>query len=141
MDWTDWADWFSYGAWEKGGMIGSKVVWRFDKERIQHELATNLYRFRYCPHMVPDLAQAFIRHLPDTVNPEKDKDWSFNQHYEEVPGAIKVVEKEGRGDYSFTNEYWSNGVRPKGLSLFAQILTKAASDVGGCGVSPKALLS
>jgi len=140
MDWTEWADWFSYGAWEKGGLVGSKVVWRFDKERIQHELATNLYKFRYCPHMVTGLAEAFIRHLPDTVSPESDKNWTFDQHYEEVPGAIKVVEKEGRGAYSFTNEFWSNGVRPKGLSLFAKILTKAAAETGGCGMTPSKLL-
>ena len=140
MDWTDWADWFSYGKWEKGGMLGSKVVWRFDKERIRHELATNLYRFRYCPFMVPDLAEAVLRHLPDTVAPDKDDNWSFNHNYEEVPGAIKIVEKEGSGDYSFTNEYWSDGVRPKGHRLLAEVLQKAFAEVAGCQISPQELL-
>lgn len=140
MNWTDWADWFSYGAWEKSGVLGSKVVWRFDKERIQHELATKLYRFRFCPHMIPNLAQAVLRHLPDTVAPDKDKDWSFNHQYEEIPGAIKVIEKEGGDGYTYTNEYWSDGVRPKGLKKLSDILTKALAEVGGCGISPQSLL-
>lgn len=140
MDWTDWSDWFSYGAWEKGGLLGSKVVWRFNKERIRHELATNLFRYRFCPHMVPKLAQAVIRHLPDTVAPEKDKNWTFNHRYEEAPGCIKVVEKEGTGSYVFTNEYWSDGVRPKGLQVLADVLTKALAEAGGCAVSPQSLL-
>lgn len=141
MDWTDWADWFSYGAWEKSGMLGSKVVWRFNKDRIRHELATNLYRFRFCPHLVPNLAEAVIRHLPDTVAPDKDQNWSFNRHYEEAPGAIKIVEREGSGAYQFTNEYWSDGVRPSGLRVLADILTKAFAELGVSGVSAQALIS
>lgn len=141
MDWTDWASWFSYGAWEKAGMMSSKVVWRFNKDRIRHELATHLYRFRFCPHLVPNLAEAVIKHLPDTVAPDKDQDWSFNHQYEEVPGAIKVVEREGRGDYQFTNEYWSDGVRPNGLRVFAHILSKALAEVGATEVSAQALTS
>lgn len=141
MDWTDWANWFSYGAWEKAGMMNSNVVWRFNKDRIRHELATNLYRFRFCPHLAPNLAEAVIKHLPDTVAPDKDQNWSFNRQYEEVPGAIKVVEREGQGDYQFTNEYWSDGVRPNGLRVFSDILSKALAEVGACGVSAEALTS
>lgn len=93
MDWTEWADWFCYGKWEKSGLIGRQVQWRFDKERIRHELATNLYRYRYCPHMNTGLADAVIRNLPDTVSPETDSNWAFNEKHEEVPGAIHICPK------------------------------------------------
>ncbi len=140
MDWTEWADWFSYGAWEKGGLLGPKVVWRFNREKIRHELATHLFRYRFCPHLVPKLAEAVLKNLPETVNPEKDGNWSFNRLYEEVPGSIKVVEREASGAYIFTDEFWSDGVRPKGLRLLADLLTKSMADAGCCGVSPQTLL-
>jgi hypothetical protein len=131
MDWTGWAGWFSYGRWEKVGFIGKKVQWRFDKERIRHELATNLFRFRFCPYLRKELAEAVLRHLPDTVLPESDANWQYNRQYEEVPGAIKVVEEERSDGFLYKNEFWSDGVRPKGLRVLADILSKALADIGG----------
>jgi len=140
MDWTDWANWFSYGRWEKGGSIGGKVQWRFDKERFKHELATNLFRYRFCPHLRAELSEAVLRHLPDTVLPESDPNWQYNRQYEEVPGAIKVVEKDRSDGFVLTNEYWSDGVRPKGLRVLADILSKALADIGGSEMSVQHLL-
>lgn len=140
MDWMDWADWFSYGRWEKSGFIGSKVQWRFDKERIRHELATNLFRYRFCPHVRSEMAEAVIRHLPDTVLPGSDPNWQYSRQYEAVPGAIKVVEKDRSDGFVYTNEYWSDGVRPKGLSVLAGILSKALADIGGGEISVQNLL-
>lgn len=129
MDWTEWADWFCYGRWEKAGIIGQKVQWRFDKERIQHELATNLYRFRYCPHLIMKMPEAILRHIPDTVVIGSDKNWEFHQRYEEVPGAIKIVQKERSSSFSFSNEFWADGIQPKGLQVLADILVKAFQDL------------
>jgi RNA polymerase subunit RPABC4/transcription elongation factor Spt4 len=140
MDWTDWANWFSYGRWEKGGLIGGKVQWRFDKERIKHELATNLFRYRFCPYLRAELSEAVLRHLPDTVLPESDPNWQYNRQYEEVPGAIKVVEKDRSDGFVLTNEYSSDGVRPKGLRVLADILSKALADIGGSEMSVQHLL-
>lgn len=50
------------------------------------------------------------------------------------------MEKEGTSSYVFTNEYWSDGVRPKGLQVLADVLTKALAEAGGCAVSPQSLL-
>ena len=80
--------------------------------------------------MNTDLAEAVIRHIPDTVAPESDPNWSFNQKYEEVPGSIKVTQKDKSDGFSYTQDFWSDGVRPKGLKVFAEILTKAFHDLG-----------
>lgn len=140
LDWTNWASWFSYGRWEKSGFIGNKVQWRFDKERIRHEVATNLFRYRFCPHFRGELSEAVIRHLPDTVLPESDANWQFNHQYEEVPGSIKVVEKDRSDGFVCTNEYWSDGVRPKGLRVLADVLSKALADIGAAEISVQNLL-
>jgi len=130
MDWTEWANWFCYGHWEKAGIIGQKVQWQFDKERIKHELATNLYRFRYCPHFIKKLPEAVLRHLPDTVVAGTDANWEFHQNYEEVPGAIKIVQKERSAGFSLSNEFWADGVRPRGLQALGDVLVKAFQDLG-----------
>jgi len=130
MNWTEWADWFCYGKWEKSGFIGSKVQWRYDKDRIRHELATNLHRCRHCPHLNASLPEAVLRHLPDVVVPGTDKNWDYHQTYEEVPGAIKIVRKEQSEGFTFSDEFWADGVRPKGLSALADILAKAFHDAG-----------
>lgn len=140
MDWVEWSDWFSYGSWEKGGLLGPKIVWRFDKDRIRHELTTRLFRFRFCPFMNTNLSEAVLRFLPDTVAPEKDKNWKYHHNYEQVPGSIKVVEREGAGDYSYTNEFWSDGVRPVGHGVITEILTAAFKEVGIDYTSTQALL-
>jgi len=140
MDWTEWARWFCYGKWEKGGLLTKKVQWRFDKNRIQHELATNLYRYRYCPCLNTELSEIVLKHLPDAVTPESDPNWDFHRQYEEVPGAIKVVEKERSDGFTYTNEFWADGVRPKGLLVFANILTSAFQELGMASGSVKALL-
>lgn len=129
MDWTEWSQWFRYGRWEKRGMIGATYLWRFDKERIKHELATNLYRFRYCPHLNDSLPEAILRHLPDTVDPGNDVHWGYHRNYEQTPGSIKVVEREKVDGMSFTDEYWADGVRPIGQNVLRDVLVKALGDL------------
>lgn len=130
MDWSEWSRWFCYGQWEKGGIFGGKILWRFDKDRIRHELATNLFRYRFCPHLHTDLSSAVLKHLPETINPESDHAWGYRRAYEQVPGSIKVVEKETSGSITFKNEYWSDGVSPNGNMAFNDIFTKALNDLG-----------
>lgn len=140
MDWTEWAKWFCYGKWEKSGLLGKKVQWRFDKERIRHELESNLYRYRFCPYLKTKLSEAVLKHFPDMVIPGSDPNWDFHQQYEEVPGAIKVIQKEGSGSFSYSNEFWADGVRPKGLAILANVLTNAFRDMSIAEIQVKALL-
>lgn len=135
MDWAEWANWFCYGRWEKASVFGGKVRWRFDKDRIRHELATNLFRYRFCPHLRADLSEAVLRQLPETVAPDSDPNWGYHQQYEEVPGAIKVIERESSSGLTYTNEFWADGVRPRGLRVLADILAKAFQELGASPVA------
>jgi hypothetical protein len=140
LDWSEWAPWLSYGHWKKSGILGRNYVFVFDKQRISHEVAAALFRVRFCPHLRSQLAEAVIRHLPDEVEVTEKGDWKFNQVFEEVPGAIKVVERSGSGDFSYTNEYYSDGVRPRGLGALAAIMKRAFADCGIADVSANSLL-
>jgi uncharacterized tellurite resistance protein B-like protein len=127
MDWNEWSSWFSYGRWEKTGIISKRNVWIFDKERIRHDLATNLHRFRFCPYLNQVFVDAVLLAFPDRVEITDDGPWKYNNVYEETPGSIEIIEKEGDGEFSYTREYYSDGVRPRGLLPLHDILNKAFS--------------
>ncbi len=141
MEWTEWGQWFSYGRWQKAGLLRGGYVFVFDKQRIRHELATALYRYRFCPHMRTELAEAVLRHFPDKVEVTPNGDWKYNRTYEALPGTIKVVEREGSGEFTFTNEYYSDGVRPRGYTVLADLLRKAFHDCGFTDIGEAALFS
>jgi hypothetical protein len=125
MDWNEWATWFSYGRWEKAGIVSKRNVWVFDKERIKHDLATNLHRFRFCPYLNQDFVDAVLSAFPDRVEITDGSPWKYHSAYEEVPGSIKIIEREGDGDLCYTREYYADGVRPRGLLPLEEILMKA----------------
>ncbi len=61
--------------------------------------------------------------------------------YETSPGAIKVTEREGSGDFVYTSEYYADGVRPKGYGSLADILKKALDECKVTDIRVDALLS
>jgi hypothetical protein len=128
MDWSEWSRWFSYGRFARSGMLKSSTVWVFDKERIRHELLTNLHKYRYCPFIRLKLIDAVLRHLPDQVDVTSDKNWEYSRSYDEVPGAIKIVETKKEEGFTFKDEYYADGVRPKGLSILKELLANAFRD-------------
>ena len=132
MDWSEWADWFSYGSFKKTGLIKGQVSFAFDKDRIKHELQTNLFRFRYCPYLNFDLIQAVLDALPSEVNPSEKGPWVYKRDYSESPGSIKVKVKLVEDGYTYTDEFFSSGVAPKSPSSGLQILKQALE---ACGIS------
>lgn len=142
MDWTEWSSWFSLGHWEQSGIINKRHVWVFDKDRIRHDLATNLHRFRFCPYLNQKFVEAVVVSIPEKVEITENGPWKYNSVYEETPGSIKVVEREGAGDFVYTREYFADGVRPRGLSPLKEILTRAfSSSPDKPEISPEALVS
>ncbi len=139
--WDDYAAWFSYGKWEKAGILRGGAAFVFDKARIRHELATALFPFRFCPHMRPQLIEAVLHNFPERAEVTKDGPWDYRQAFEELPGCIKVVERQGSGDASYTNEYFADGVRPRGHRLLKELLKKSFQDCGVSDVNPASLLA
>ncbi len=130
LEWTEWADWFSYGRWESSGVLRKTSVFVFDKERIRHELSSNLHRFRFCPHIRQPLIEAILAALPARVQVEKGGSWAYAENYDERPGSIRIKETETSDGYSFTKEFWTDGVRPRGLVALRGVLSAAFQSVG-----------
>jgi len=65
--------------------------------------------------------------FPDRVEITENGPWKYNSVYEETPGSIKITEKEGSGEFTYTREYYADGVRPRGLLPLSDILAKAFS--------------
>jgi hypothetical protein len=128
FDWTEWARWFSYGQFKKSGVFKNTYTWVFDKDRIRHEVMTNLHHYRRCPHLRPDLVEAVLKALPEEVEISPASGWKYGRAYEEVPGSIKVVEIENSSGYEFKTEYFADGVRPIGLTTLRQVLTRAFAE-------------
>jgi zinc-ribbon domain len=142
MDWTEWSSWFSLGHWEQSGLLNKRHVWVFNKDRIRHDLATNLHRFRFCPYLNQKFVEAVVVSIPERVEITENGPWKYNSVYEETPGSIKVVEREGSGDFTYTREYYADGVRPRGLIPLKEIFTRAFSiSQEKPDVSPQALLT
>jgi hypothetical protein len=139
MDWTEWAKWFSYGHFEKQGAFRSTQVWTFDKDRIRHELMIQLQRFRYCPHLRMSLVEAVLKELPDRVKVSDNGAWRYNRAYEEAPGSIKVVEVKKSADYEYRDEYFADGVRPRGTQALSEIIMRAFTAAGITDLQPAAI--
>lgn len=130
MDWTKWSEWFSYGSYRKAGLLNSGHVFVFDKKRIRHELETNLYRFRFCPHLNLRLSEAVFAHLPDEVEVRPNGDWAYKRDYDQSPGSIKVKLKTVEDGYTYTDEFFASGVEPRTPSIGLAILKKAFVTAG-----------
>lgn len=141
MDWTKWSDWFSYGSFKKGGLLKSGHVFAFDKKRIRHELETNLYKFRFCPHLNFKLIEAVLENLPDEVEVKPKGDWTYKRDYDESPGSIKIKEKTVEDGYSYTDEYHTSGVEPRTPAIGLAILKAAFSSAGIDSSGLKGVLS
>lgn len=128
FEWTEWARWFSYGQFKKTGLLKSTYTWVFDKERIRHEVMTNLHHYQRCPHLRIHLVDAVLKSIPDEIEISSSAGWKYSRAYEEVPGSLKVVEIDNSSGYEYKTEYFADGVRPIGLSVLRQVLTKAFSE-------------
>jgi hypothetical protein len=63
--------------------------------------------------------------FPVQVEITENGPWKYNSVYEETPGSIKIIEKKGEGEFSYTREYYADGVRPRGLVPLKEILERA----------------
>ena len=122
MEWTDWSSWFTYGSFEKTGLLKNQVVFKFNKDRIKHELSTNLFSCKYCPYLKFDFIEKILDKFPNEVVINDKSNWKYKRDYKEAPGAIKVVSKTTDNGYTFTDEFYSSGVVPKSTSIGIDII-------------------
>lgn len=134
MDWVQWADWFTYGKWV------SKDTFQFDKDRIAHEVETNSHRLRFCPHLRRDLLQAVFQLLPDRIRVSDREGWKYKESYEQTPNSIKIVQKTTQDGFSYTNDFFTDGVVPVGFEVAKAILKRAFSQCGITDVDVRAIL-
>lgn len=109
LPFTENAEWFTWGQW-----LSNKGDWKFDKERIKHELQKTLYPYRFCPALQPTLIQEVLNALPNEVNPNKDKNWKFVESWgtESPAGLVATVNRFG-----FEEKVVMKGVSPTGEGL------------------------
>jgi hypothetical protein len=86
------------------------------------------------------MIEAVLRYLPERVEVTPNGPWKYSRCYEEVPGSIKIIEKQGSGNFTYTNEYYSDGVRPIGHAVFSDILKKAIQECRFTDISVTNLL-
>jgi len=131
MDWVDSADWF-YGNFETKGVLKKRVFFVFDKKKIEHELKTNIFAYRYCPFLNFKLIDAIFKAFPERVEVSDLGDWDYKREYHELPGSIRVKRTVTENGYTYTDDFYARTVVPKGLSTGIEILKKA---VDFCGLS------
>jgi hypothetical protein len=92
LPFTQNARWFCWGAW-----LNDRGDWKFDKERIRHELQRALYPYRFCPALQHELLEDVLNALPEVVNPRKDSNWKFVERWgdESLPGLVVTVKQFG----------------------------------------------
>lgn len=99
--------WLEYGSFESSG------VWRFDKERIRHELEVALKENELCPALNRSRVLETLDRLPETINPKTDNNWEYRTNYEEVNGNYKEVAVGIRPILKKVNRYIIGGFTPE----------------------------
>ena len=130
IDWNSYAGWFAYGAYKKAGILKSGHTFVFDKKRIRHELETNLFRFRHCPHIDYALIDAVLNSLPDEVKVSSDGPWRYRRDYEHTPGCITVKKITVDDDFKYEDTFYSSGVSPASADIGLAILKEALIKCG-----------
>jgi hypothetical protein len=141
MIWNSWAAWFSYGKFENSGLLRKKVYFVFDKKRIEHELKTNLFKYKICPNINFELILTVLKIFPERVEISEKSDWKYKEAYENLPGHIKVKETETSafGD-GYIREFYASGVVPKGAYVGLKILREAIELCGAKKIQIEKLL-
>jgi|GEM_PF-1811465 len=110
------ADWLSCGKF-----VDAIGTWKFDKDRIRHEIEKYLHPYRFCPALDEVKVRDAIDALPDEVNPIKNKNWKFEEAWgeEEDSGFSMTVERYGE-----KQKVVMKGVYPSGRGAVEEIASK-----------------
>lgn len=87
------------------------------------------------------LVEAVLRSIPERVQITENGPWKYSRGSEETPGSIKVVEVEKSNGMEFRQEYFADGVRPRGIHILSEILKSAFAEAGVTDVQYDAIIS
>jgi hypothetical protein len=114
LSFSESAIWFTYGTW-----LGKSGDWKFDKERIKHELSKNVFYCKFCPAINIQLIEDILTALPEVVNPVYNKNWKFKQTYSSDSG--NVIAETIKLEYGLERTVYYNGVAPNGMGFIKDI--------------------
>ena len=100
------------GGWLDYGEFGKSGTWHFDKDRIKHELELTLKENELCPVLNRKRVLETLDKLPNSVNPQRDKNWQYRTSYEEVNGDYKEVAVGIKPVIRKINRYVIGGFKP-----------------------------
>jgi hypothetical protein len=105
-------EWCTWGRW-----LNKRGDWRFDKERIQHELQKSLFQYRFCPAIDLALVDRVLEAFPETVNPNGDRDWKFVQTWDDNAAGLVVTVRQ----YGFDEKQVMVGAAPDGPGALREL--------------------
>jgi hypothetical protein len=80
LHWTPGASsYFSPRCWFFDGVLDSKGIYVIQKDEIYQRVVGSLSEYRHCPLLNLKSLSAFIEQLPDSINPEVDKEWKYTK--------------------------------------------------------------
>lgn len=78
--------WFFFGS------LNQHKVYIINKEELENVVIGHLIEYYSCPLLDLDRIRAFIRQLPDRIDPKKDREWKY--HNKRQTGMSPVYHKE-----------------------------------------------
>lgn len=79
------------GGWLEYGEFDSSGKWRFDKDRIRHELELALKENELCPVLNRKRVLETLDKLPSSIDPKNDSNWEYITNYERIDGDYKEI--------------------------------------------------
>jgi len=69
---------FETDHWVEFGYIDStNCRWIFERDKINRKIEEEIERLKFCPLFNPEKVRRVAEHLPDMIDPRKDKNWAF----------------------------------------------------------------
>lgn len=76
-------------SWFRCGEMDSTLgIFFVDKEQLFLKIQANLLPYTFCPALILEKLQLGFRLLPNSINPQKDKNWDYVWHKGEKIGVI-----------------------------------------------------